>query len=36
MITLRTGKSSIILGFSMILRLELMDYPLRAIAIHWF
>ena len=35
MIILRTGKSSIILGLSKILKLASIDCPLRAIAINW-
>ena len=35
MIILRTSKSSIILGLSKILKLALIDCPLRAIAINW-
>ena len=35
MIILRTGKSSIILGLSKILKLASIDHPLRAIAINW-
>ena len=34
-IILRTGKSSIILGLSKILKLVLIDHLLRAIAINW-
>ena len=34
-VSCRTGKSSIILGFSKILKLALIDYLLRAIAIDW-
>ena len=35
MTVLRTGKSSIILGLSKILKLASIDHPLRAIAINW-